>query len=70
MNIGINPTVNGENLSIEVHFLDFDTDLYDNKITISILDRIREEQKFESVALLKLQLEKDKTKALSYIKAL
>lgn len=70
MNIGINPTVNGENLSIEVHFLDFDTDLYDNKITISILDRIREEQKFESVALLKLQLEKDKTTALSYIKAL
>ena len=70
MNIGINPTVNGENLSIEVHFLDFDTDLYDKKITISILDRIREEQKFESVALLKLQLEKDKTTALSYIKAL
>jgi riboflavin kinase/FMN adenylyltransferase len=70
MNIGVNPTVNGENLSIEVHFLDFDADLYDEKITISILDRIRDEQKFESVALLKLQLEKDKNTALSYIASL
>ena len=70
MNIGVNPTVNGENLSIEVHFLDFDADLYDEKITISIIDRIRDEQKFESVALLKLQLEKDKNTALSYIGAL
>lgn len=70
MNIGVNPTVNGENLSIEVHFLDFDADLYDEKITISILDRIRDEQKFESVVLLKLQLEKDKNTALSYIEAL
>lgn len=70
MNIGVNPTVNGENLSIEVHFLDFDADLYDEKITISIIDRIRDEQKFESVALLKLQLEKDKNTALSFIDAL
>ena len=70
MNIGVNPTVNGENLSIEVHFLDFDGDLYDEKISISIIDRIRDEQKFESVALLKLQLEKDKNTAFSYIDAL
>ena len=70
MNIGVNPTVNGENLSIEVHFLDFDADLYDEKISISIIDRIRDEQKFESVALLKLQLEKDKNTAFSYIDAL
>jgi riboflavin kinase/FMN adenylyltransferase len=70
MNIGVNPTVNGESLSIEVHFLDFDADLYDEKITVTILNRIRDEQKFESVVLLKLQLEKDKNKALSYIDAL
>jgi riboflavin kinase/FMN adenylyltransferase len=70
MNIGVNPTVNGENLSIEVHFLDFDADLYETKITVTILNRIRDEQKFESVALLKLQLEKDKNTALSYIDAL
>lgn len=70
MNIGVNPTVNGKNLSIEVHFLDLDADLYDEKIAISVLDRIRDEQKFESVALLKLQLEKDKNTAITYIATL
>jgi FAD synthase len=35
----------GEKLSIEVHFFDFDTDLYDQKIKVSILKYIRTEQK-------------------------
>jgi riboflavin kinase/FMN adenylyltransferase len=52
MNIGFNPTVSGEKLSIEVHFFDFDTDLYDQKIKVSILKYIRTEQKFDSVDLL------------------
>jgi riboflavin kinase/FMN adenylyltransferase len=67
MNIGYNPTVAGENLSIEVHYFDFDTDLYDQKIAISILERIRPEQKFDSVSLLKEQLKKDQEAALAYI---
>lgn len=67
MNIGTNPTVNGENLSIEVHFIDFDTDLYNSKIEISILERIRDEQKFDSIELLKLQIQNDKDFALSYL---
>lgn len=67
MNIGTNPTVDGKNLSIEVHFFDFDTDLYTQKITVSILKRLRSEQKFESVALLQQQLQKDRTASLSFI---
>jgi riboflavin kinase/FMN adenylyltransferase len=39
MNIGLNPTVNGEDLSIEVHFLDFDSDIYDTEITVSVIER-------------------------------
>jgi riboflavin kinase/FMN adenylyltransferase len=70
MNIGINPTVNGENLSIEVHFFDFDADLYNQKIVVSILHRIRSEQKFESVELLKQQLENDKNTSISFIEKL
>ena len=68
MNIGFNPTVAGENLSIEIHYFDFDGELYDQKISVSILEYLRSEQKFESVALLKQQLEKDKKSALDYIK--
>lgn len=66
MNIGFNPTVNGQSQSIEIHYFDFDADLYNQKISVSILKKIRSEQKFESVDLLKEQLEKDKKTALNY----
>lgn len=67
MNIGTNPTVNGGNLSIEIHFFDFNADLYDQKIVVSILHHIRAEQKFESLDLLKAQLNKDKETSVSFI---
>ena len=67
MNIGLNPTVNGEDLSIEVHFLDFDSDIYDTEITVSVIERIRDEQKFTSIDILKSQIQKDKNFAISYI---
>lgn len=67
MNIGTNPTVKGEDLSIEVHFIDFDADLYHSKIEISVLERIRDEQKFDSIELLKSQIQKDKETAISFI---
>lgn len=67
MNIGYNPTVAGENLSIEIHYFNFDKDIYDQKIAVSILKHLRPEQKFGSVDLLKEQLEKDRNTALEYI---
>ncbi|MEO0059925.1 MAG: Riboflavin biosynthesis protein RibF [Bacteroidota bacterium] len=59
MNIGNRPTVDGQEQTVEIHFLDFDKDLYHQKISVSILDRIRDEQKFESLADLKIQISKD-----------
>ena len=70
MNIGFNPTVAGEKLTVEVHYFDFDADLYDQEIRVSILEYLRAEQKFGSVPLLKEQLEKDKDVAWTYIKNL
>lgn len=67
MNIGMNPTVNGNKQTIEVHFFDFDKNIYSNTIKINLLHRIRDEEKFESVEDLKLQLAKDKQTALAYI---
>jgi riboflavin kinase/FMN adenylyltransferase len=67
MNIGFNPTVGGESKSIEINYFDFNEDLYDQKIAVTILHRIRSEQKFASVSLLKEQLEKDKVTAMDYI---
>ncbi|WP_437370331.1 bifunctional riboflavin kinase/FAD synthetase [Maribacter litoralis] len=67
MNIGFNPTVNGTKKSIEVNFFNFDADLYNLKIQVNILVRLRDEHKFESVDALKTQLAKDKEKSLHYI---
>ncbi len=59
LNIGTNPTVDGQTISIEVHLFDFNADLYHQKITVSVLKRIRDEQKFASIDDLKTQLSKD-----------
>jgi riboflavin kinase / FMN adenylyltransferase len=66
MNIGTNPTVKGTTQSIEVHFFDFKEDLYDQKITVSIINKIREEIKFNSVEDLKKQLQSDRKTSLSF----
>ncbi len=68
MNIGTNPTVSGDKESIEVHFFNFDKDIYNKKIQINMLHRLRDEVKFESVEALKEQLLKDKETSLDYIK--
>jgi riboflavin kinase/FMN adenylyltransferase len=67
MNIGFNPTVAGTEKSIEVHFFEFDKDLYDTLIQIDILERLREEHKFVSVEALKSQLHKDKATSLKIL---
>ena len=67
MNIGFNPTVNGTKKTIEVHFFDFNDDLYGDTIQVELLTRLRDEERFESVEALKNQLVKDKKNALHYI---
>lgn len=67
MNIGMNPTVNGNKETIEVHFFNFNEDIYNKKIQINLLQFIRDEQKFESVEALLKQLAKDREMALVYI---
>ena len=56
MNIGTNPTVNGTTQSIEVNFFDFSNSIYDTQLKIEILERLRDEQKFNSIEDLKIQL--------------
>ena len=68
MNIGTNPTVNGRTRSIEVHFFDFNADIYNTELKIEFLKRLRSEQKFENLEALKSQLKKDKEAALDFIK--
>jgi riboflavin kinase/FMN adenylyltransferase len=66
MNIGTRPTVDGTNQTIEVNFFDFDADLYDTELKVSLHKHLRNEQKFEGLDALKAQLAKDKEESLSY----
>lgn len=65
MNIGTRPTINAQELRLEVHILDFNEDIYGEKIQIQFLEKIRDEKKFNNLDELKAQIEKDKSWVLS-----
>ena len=59
-NIGRNPSISAENpLTIESHLLDFDRDIYGEKIRVSFVRRIREQKQFQNLEDLKAQLKTD-----------
>jgi len=66
MNIGNRPTINGNAQSIEINLFDFDQNIYGETLTVIILHKMREEQKFESLEALKAQLVIDKKTAQEY----
>jgi riboflavin kinase/FMN adenylyltransferase len=67
MNIGTNPTLNGTEETIEVHIFNFNEDIYGQSLKIELLDRLRDQQKFESLDQLKGQLAKDAEASKKYI---
>lgn len=69
MNIGNRPTVAGKKITIEVHFFDFNKNLYEQTIALDIHVKIREENKFDSLESLKKQLQKDQQLCLKTITA-
>lgn len=63
LNIGRRPTVGGETLRIEAHILDFAADLYDKQLTVKLIDRLRDERRFDSIAALSAQIDSDEARA-------
>jgi riboflavin kinase / FMN adenylyltransferase len=60
MSIGYNPTVSSDcTIKMEVHIFDFSHDIYGASISISFVDKIRDEVKFEGLDQLKEQLHRD-----------
>lgn len=59
-NIGVRPTVGAsEKLHIENHLFDFDNNLYDAKVTIELLEKLRDERKFDSLDELRAGIQED-----------
>ena len=62
-NIGFNPTVNGNNLTIETYILDFDKDIYGEEISVYFIEKTRNESKFSNLNELISQLRLDEKEA-------
>ena len=58
-NVGIRPSVESTGRWLETHIFDFNGDLYGKVLTVCLVEKIREERKFSSVAELRAQLEHD-----------
>lgn len=58
-NTGTRPTVDGEEARLEVHILDFDRDIYGQRLTVRFRAFIRDERKFDSFDALRDQIARD-----------
>ena len=68
MNIGTNPTFsNSGKRTIEVHIFNFENDIYNNEIKVSIYQRLRDEQKFKTAEELVEQMNRDKIDAINLL---
>lgn len=64
-NVGYNPTVGVTNdINIETYILDFDKEIYNDYISVYFIERIRDEERFDSLEVLIEQMNKD----YSYVK--
>ena len=62
-NVGMNPTFHGKNHRLEVFLLDFSADLYGRIITVTFLQKLRQEIKFSSALQLQMQIACDVAQA-------
>ncbi len=63
MNIGRRPTFDGQQQTQEVHLLHYDGDLYGQQLAVSFVQRLRDEQRFDSMEALQAQLSSDAQQA-------
>ncbi|WP_404401973.1 bifunctional riboflavin kinase/FAD synthetase [Idiomarina seosinensis] len=62
-NLGTRPTLNGDEVQLEVHLFDFSGNLYGQQVTVTPIAKLRAEQRFASLAQLKQQIEQDAARA-------
>jgi len=58
-NIGVRPTVDGREPLLEVHIFDFDEEIYGRLLTVTFLNKVRDERTFDGLDSLKNQIEQD-----------
>ncbi|MEE8318997.1 MAG: bifunctional riboflavin kinase/FAD synthetase [Dehalococcoidales bacterium] len=68
-NIGRNPTFGDSERGVEVYIIDYSGDLYGGELSIDIVERLRGEERFSSVAELKKQIDEDVKKGKAILDA-
>lgn len=58
-NVGLRPTFDGTRITVEVHILDFEQYIYEQSISFSFVERLRDEMKFSGIDALTAQLGSD-----------
>jgi len=69
-NVGVRPTFGGTDLTVETHLLEFEGDLYGERVEVRFLARVRDEMRFDSAFELADQIARDRAAALSYFQNL
>ena len=65
--IGMRPTYNGTSLTIETHILEgFHENIYDKQLSVAFFKRLRDEKRFDSLALLHAKIAEDAREVDSY----
>ena len=67
-NMGIRPTVGGNKPVLEIHLFKFNKDIYSKRLTVRFIQKIRDEKKFDNLGMLKLQIQKDISKAINILR--
>ncbi len=67
LNIGVRPTVDGKEKRMEAHLFEFDQSIYNEKVTVLFIKKLRDEKKFDSKEALTAQLAKDKKQAIKIL---
>lgn len=67
LNIGTRPTVSSnKNVTMEVNILDFNQDIYGEKLEVIFYQKLRDEKKFNNIQELKKQIEVDTLRTIQY----
>lgn len=67
-NVGVRPTIGGTRILLEVYLFNFKQMIYGKEVSIEFYKKLREEERYDNLELLKNQMKKDAKLARNYFK--
>jgi riboflavin kinase/FMN adenylyltransferase len=67
ISVGVRPTFNEQDITVEPYLLDFDRDIYGEQLALSFETRLRDEQRFDTIEALIEQIKADVEQTRAYL---